>query len=106
MVKLREVAAKDVGGEIIWARMIGEGRAFCYMCNGHQYVRMGEHKWDDTTGLEVLGTFNGTSEGKNALGNMTIEPISDCFFTALEDAHHEKNCIFGHQRLTCHARTR
>ena len=66
MGKLREIASKDVGGEIVLARMIKEGKASCYVCNGHQYVRMGEHKWEDTTGLEVLGTHQwkiGRKEG-------------------------------------------
>ena len=64
------------------------------MHNGHQHVRMGEHIWDDTTGLHFNTTLSGKSEGKGALTNgCTIEALADWFSGNLEDAHQSANNV-------------
>ena len=89
--QLREVVAHNVGGEIILANMIEQGKAICYTVNNHQFVRIVEHQWSDTQAMTQTTTVHGKSQGKSALGDATIESLADAFSSALEDAHQQKN---------------
>jgi hypothetical protein len=88
--QLREVVAHNVGGEIILANMIEQGKAICYTVNNHQFVRIVEHQWSDTQAMTQTTTVHGKSQGKSALGDATIESLADAFSSALEDAHQQK----------------
>ena len=91
--QLREIAAQKVGGEIVLQRMIEEGKAVCYLVNGHQFVRIVEHKWTDITGFSKSTEVGGNNEGSMALGDNTIESLADMFATSLEDAHQQRNDV-------------
>ena len=90
---MREVAANDVGGEVILARMIEEGKAVVYIMNGHQHVRIGEHKWDVTTGMSQLTTIQGQSDDKDTVGDWSIDAIAS-FFRVLSKMHTNRKTMF------------
>ena len=91
---MREVAAHEVGGEIVLAQMTEQGKATCYLVGNHQYVRIGEHVWDDTTGFNQHTILNGKSSGK--VPSLTIQSnhLLTFFSNALEDVHQEHNCVW------------
>ena len=91
--KLREFIAHAVGGEVVLARMIEEGKAVAYMCNGHQYVRTCDHRWEGTTALTNVTQMQGKSAGEGALGDNTIESLCDLFSNTLENVHIEHNQV-------------
>ena len=66
--------------------MIEAKKAVCYLCNGIQFVRLTEHEWTDTHGLQTDTVLGGTSNGQDALGGMTIEALADFFSSTMEEA--------------------
>ena len=102
--RLREFVAHAVGGETVLARMIEEGKAVAYMCNGHQYVRTCDHRWEDTTALTNVTQMQGKSAGKGALGDNTIESLCDFFQNVGKRTHRTQSSI-GYRRRTLNACT-
>ena len=91
--ELREVVAHKVGGEVVFAHLIQYRKAIAYMTNGIQVVRLVQHHWSDTHGIQTDTNLGGSSDGTTALGGMTLESLTEMFASGIEEAHQHNNEI-------------
>ena len=71
---------------MILPTMIHNKKAVAYMCDGIQFIRLVQHEWNDTQGLNHTTELGGQNEGPDALGGggMSLEAVADFFSSALE----------------------
>ena len=80
----RPKVAQEVGGEHILQGMILDGSAIAYEKDGAPFVRLIEHKWTDVHTLSGTTQIRGQSTGTNALGDFTLDSLTDFFSNTIE----------------------